>query len=345
VAHTNHPQCLDRSRELLLPALEAASASLAPEVRRIVEYHWGWVDAEGRATQAPAGKAVRPALVFLCAEAVGARAEAALAGAAAVEITHDFTLLHDDVMDGDRERRHRPAAWTVFGTGAAICAGDALMLLAQQLLLHDANERGAEAAAVLTEATQRVIAGQTLDLAYEGDLTIKPADYLRMAAGKTGALLGGAASLGGVLGGGSPEAVAALREFGESLGIAFQAADDWLGIWGQTEHTGKPVANDLRRRKASLPVVLALSSGLPESRALRDWWATPGSAQDSAVDDTADVSEAVAWIEATGAEDGVRLLAHDELERARSALDRVAAPKSTRDELLELADFVADRRW
>ena len=123
------PKSFERARLAVTPVLSAASGGLENELRRVVEYHWGWVDPNGLPTGDRPGKALRPTLALLSAEAVGAEAEIALAGAAAVELVHDFTLLHDDVMDDDRERRGRPAAWTCFGVGAAICAGDALMLL------------------------------------------------------------------------------------------------------------------------------------------------------------------------------------------------------------------------
>ncbi len=167
------PKSLARARELVTPVLAAASATLSPELRHIVEYHWGWVDAAGQPLRGAAGKMLRPTLAMLSAEAVGAPATRAGAAAAAVEIIHDFTLLHDDVMDGDRERRHRPTAWTVFGVGPAICGGDALVLLAQRLLLADEGDARADAALALNEAAAEVIAGQVLDLSFEGRLDLR----------------------------------------------------------------------------------------------------------------------------------------------------------------------------
>jgi hypothetical protein len=169
------------------PVLAAASATLSPELRHIVEYHWGWVDAAGQPLRGAAGKMLRPTLAMLSAEAVGAPATRAGAAAAAVEIIHDFTLLHDDVMDGDRERRHRPTAWTVFGVGPAICGGDALVLLAQRLLLADEGDARADAALALNEAAAEVIAGQVLDLSFEGRLDV--ARRTSRCRPKTGALL------------------------------------------------------------------------------------------------------------------------------------------------------------
>lgn len=332
------PKSLARARELVTPMLAAASATLSPELRRVVEYHWGWVDAEGRPLAGAAGKMLRPTLVALSAEAVGGPASRAGGAAAAVELIHDFTLLHDDVMDGDRERRHRPTAWTLFGVGGAICAGDALVLLAQRVLLEDPSETRVAALVALNDATAAVIAGQMLDVSFEGRLDVSVERYLEMAAGKTGALLAGAASLGAIIAGGPADVVRELHAFGLSLGLAFQAVDDWLGIWGRPERTGKPVASDLRQRKASLPIVFALCESGAAADELR------GLIGGAAADETA-LARGVALLEACGAERRTRDLAEREIAAARRALARAPIAEATREELAELADFVVEREF
>lgn len=329
------PKSLARARELVTPVLAAASATLSPELRRVVEYHWGWVDADGRPLAGAAGKMLRPTLVTLSAEAVGAPAARAGAAAAAVELIHDFTLLHDDVMDRDRERRHRPTAWTVFGEGGAICAGDALVLLAQRVLLEDPSEHRVAALIALNDATAAVIAGQMLDLSFEGRLDVSLDRYLAMSAGKTGALLAGAASLGAILVDGSSASARELHAFGASLGLAFQAVDDWLGIWGDPARTGKPVANDLRQRKASLPMVFGLEASA-ELRALV--------ASDAPTDD-AFVARGLALLAACDAERRTRAEAERQIEAARRALARAPIEAHTREELAELASFVVEREF
>ena len=331
------PASMVRARQLIVPALAAAADALSPALRHIVAYHWGWVDEEGKPAPGAAGKALRPTLAMLSAEAVGAPAERARACAAAVELVHDFTLLHDDVMDGDRERRHRPTAWTVFGVGHAICAGDALLLSAQRVLLEDPAAARSAALAALCDATQDVIAGQILDLSFEGRLDVALDAYLDMAARKTGALLGCSASIGAILAGGPDESVRALRAFGGALGLAFQAVDDWLGIWGRPERTGKPVANDLRQRKSSLPIVLALGADGAESRALRALLASPGPLDEDAL------AQAVALLDGCGAETRTREEAARQIEIAGSALARAPIEPAAREELLELARFVVER--
>ncbi len=333
------PQCFARARLAVNPVLAAASAGLEPALRRVVEYHWGWVDPDGVAIEDRPGKALRPTLALLSAEAVGGEIEVALAGAAAVELVHDFTLLHDDVMDDDRERRGRPAAWTVFGIGQAICAGDAMSLLAQQVLLGDESAHRCEALTVLLESTQTVIAGQALDLSFEGRIDVSVADYLSMSGKKTGALLGCSASIGAILSGASANHVAALREFGEALGLAFQAVDDWLGIWGDPERVGKPPASDLRQRKASLPIVMAMASEEAPGHALREWMNS-----DEPVDE-ASIRRGVHWLDSLGTETATIELARREFNRAIESLDKVPFEERAREDLERLARFVVEREF
>jgi geranylgeranyl diphosphate synthase type I len=251
---------LAETRALLDPALRAAVDRLPPAMRRIAGYHFGWWDADSRAVTGirPAGKALRPALALLSAEAVGGEPAAAVPAAVAVELVHNFSLLQDDVIDGDLTRRHRPTAWRVFGNGPAIVAADALLALAFEVLLRSRRPGAAE---LLHSAVLELAEGQHADLDFERRTDVDLDECLRMAAGKSGALLGCACALGAEFGGGGIVQVSAMRGFGEQLGVAFQLTDDLLGIWGDPAVTGKPVHADLRRRKKSLPVVAALSSG------------------------------------------------------------------------------------
>ena len=140
------PEGVALARDLVGPAMESAIARLTPDVRAVAAYHLGFADAAGNPIRSGSGKALRPALALLSARAAGAQAERGVTAAVAVELVHNFSLLHDDIMDNDTERRHRPTAWTVFGVGAAILAGDALLALAQDLLLEDDTLKGAWAA-------------------------------------------------------------------------------------------------------------------------------------------------------------------------------------------------------
>ena len=242
-------------------------------------------------------------------------------------------------MDDDFERRGRPAAWTVFGIGPAICAGDAMSLLAQQVLLGDQSVHRCEALSALLDATQTVIAGQALDLSFEGRVDISVADYLSMSGKKTGALLGCSASIGAILAGASGSHVASLREFGEALGLAFQAVDDWLGIWGDPDRVGKPRASDLRQRKASLPIVMAMASEEPAGRALRDWMKSSDPVDEAAIEC------GVAWLDSLGTEVETIELARREFNRAIESLEKMPLKQGAKDDLARLASFVIEREF
>lgn len=257
----------EEAHGLIEASHRAVVGGLPAGLERVAGYHAGWWDGEGRAC-ASVGKAVRPALVVASARAAcggggyGDSGRAVVAAAVAVAVVHDFTLLHDDVMDGDRTRRGRPAAWTVFGPSQAILAGDALLVLALEMV------NGTPWATVLTQALLEVCAGQSADLAFPDRDDVSIAECLAMAEGKTSALIGAACQLGALAAGADMTTADRFRRFGRELGLAFQLIDDLLGIWGDPRVTGKPTGSDLVSRKKSLPVVAALQSGTPAGRQL-----------------------------------------------------------------------------
>ncbi|GAA4615377.1 family 2 encapsulin nanocompartment cargo protein polyprenyl transferase [Saccharopolyspora hordei] len=266
-AGTAH-EALTRSRTMVEPALRAAVDRLPTRMQQVAGYHFGWWDERGNPVRADRGKALRPAMVLLAASAVGGDPAVAVPAAVAVELVHNFSLLHDDVMDGDVTRRHRPTAWTVFGSGPAILAGDALLSLAADVLAACHHPEAPDAVRTLNTTVLNLVNGQVADLAFEDRRSVDLAECERMARDKSGALLGCACALGAVFGGGRAEQVARLRSFGERIGLAFQHVDDLLGIWGDPAITGKPVFSDLRTRKKTLPVVAALTSGTPAGQRL-----------------------------------------------------------------------------
>jgi geranylgeranyl diphosphate synthase type I len=325
------PPPVDRARDLVVPALREAVQRLEPGIREVVEYHLGL-------DEATTGKALRPALALLSAEAVGAMPEVAVDGAVSVELVHNFSLLHDDVMDRDQERHHRPAAWTVFGESRAILAGDALSTLSIEVLVAKPGEERVRAAALVADATARMIAGQSLDLALEGRTDATVAECLEMISGKTAALLSCSSAVGAILGRADAPVVDGLAAFGEHLGIAFQAVDDLLGIWGRPEVTGKPVGNDLRQRKVSLPVAAGLEHGGEESARLRELLAAAELSDE-------DVQEATALLDRSGAHEVTAAEAEKQLAAALAELERAPLEPGPREELAELARFVAAREF
>ncbi|OLF12102.1 dimethylallyltranstransferase [Actinophytocola xinjiangensis] len=305
---------LEWSRGLVRPALRAALDRLPVSMRRVAEYHFGWSDEHGRTAETvdTGGKSVRPALVLLAARAVGGSERAAVPAACAAELVHNFTLLHDDVMDRDPTRRHRAASWSVFGASTAILAGDALLTLAFDVLADTGREDLAAELRLLTSVLYELVDGQSADLAFERRSDVALLECVHMAAGKTGSLLGGACGLGAISGGGDSDQVEALRGFGRHLGLAFQYVDDLLGIWGDPATTGKPVHSDLVNRKKSLPVVATLTAGTPAGAELaelyrRDAHLSPGELARAA--DLIEAAGARAWAQDQAREHHAQALA------------------------------------
>jgi geranylgeranyl diphosphate synthase type I len=333
------PDVLGRARELVEPSQREAIDRLSPEIRPLIEYHLGYVDADGRpCVGGSAGKGVRPALAVLSAEAAGAPASTGVPGAVAVELVHNFSLLHDDVIDCDHERRHRPTVWALFGIGRALIAGDALLALAQRVLLEAPGSTGAAAALALADATSAMIAGQALDMDFETRCSVDVESCLSMEAGKTGALLGCASSLGAILAGAPEETVTELREYGIQLGLAFQAVDDLLGIWGDPRATGKPTWSDLRQHKKTLPVAAALAAGDAAAEELAALLESPH------LDET-QIARAAHLVDRCGGRAIATDEAHGRLAAALAALDRVPIEGRARDELKEVAGFVVAREF
>ena len=318
------PSSLARVADLVAPALAAAVGRLDPALRPPVEHHL-----QG------GGKGIRAALVLLSAAAVGSPEEAGVVGAVAVELVHNYSLLHDDIIDGDRERRHRPTVWAEFGVGPAIVVGDSLAALSTQVLLEDPTPERVHAASLLASANQAMIAGQAADMAFESRPSVTVAECLAMEEGKTGALLSCASALGAVLGGGSPAAVEALGDFGNHLGISFQAVDDLLGIWGEPTVTGKPVGSDLLAHKKTLPVAAALSHSGPGAEELKALLERDLSKED--------VDRATILIEGSGARSEVAAIADSHLDLALAALGRVDLAAEPRNELIAIAHYVTAR--
>jgi geranylgeranyl diphosphate synthase, type I len=315
---------LARAARLVAPALDEAVKRLSPSLQAPVRHHL-----------AGGGKRVRAALSLVSASAAGAPEEVGLLGAVAIELIHNFSLIHDDIMDGDTERRHRSTVWAEFGVGSAIIAGDALSTLALQVLLDEPTRERVLAARCLVEATQLMIAGQADDMAFESRTSVSVAECLAMESGKTSALLACAASLGAILAGAPSDIIDALAEFGSHLGTSFQAIDDVLGIWGEPARTGKPVGNDLSQHKKTLPVSIALArvdENTDELRRLLEGDLSPE-----------DIERARALFDAGGAREETVALADAHLESALAALDRVRLVPEAKSELVAIAKFVTAR--
>jgi geranylgeranyl diphosphate synthase type I len=331
------PEGVAIARDLVGPALAASLDRLTPEVRAVAAYHLGMIDSDGRPSGS-GGKALRPALALLSARAAGAPPRRGVPAAVAVELVHNFSLLHDDIMDGDTERRHRPTAWKVYGVGPAILAGDALLSLAQDILLEESGPQGAWAARCLSAAVQRLIAGQGADLAFERRDDVTLGECLTMAGDKTAALMACSCSIGAVYLGAPPALAMGLAAFGAHAGLAFQLTDDLLGIWGAPEITGKPVRSDLRTRKKSLPVVAALTSDTDQGRQLGELLARPDPLTEE------DLVLAAKLVEEADGKRWAEAEADTQLAEAERCLAETDVPDDVRAEFSAIAQFITTRQ-
>ena len=254
----------------LLPSIEAElqrqvarlDQPSTAEFHRMLTYHMGWTG-EGAGPEA-AGKRIRPQLLCMIYLAAGPQnpLEAALPAAAAVELVHNFSLVHDDIEDNSPTRRGRPTLWSKWGIPLAINAGDALFVISGQAMMDLARHHSADvtvqAARLLDETCLTLTRGQFMDMSFEERTDIGLSDYHEMISGKTAALLETCCSIGALLGKADEDARRAYADYGRSLGMAFQVRDDILGIWGDEDSTGKSAASDLVEGKKSLPVLHGL---------------------------------------------------------------------------------------
>lgn len=230
----------------------------------MMRYHLGWADEYFHVKPAPSGKRLRPILCLLSCAELGGDPSQALPAAAAIELLHNFSLIHDDIQDGDEMRHHRPTVWKVWGVPLGINVGDAMFALSfaaiQRLTQRGINSKAT--LAILNRFTQTCLAlteGQFLDLSFEQRPVISVDEYMHMIQGKTAALIGASVAIGAQIAGSSTSQQTDMLQFGQAMGIAFQIQDDILGIWGDPAMTGKPVGSDILNRKKSLPLIHALN--------------------------------------------------------------------------------------
>ena len=299
----------------------------------MLHYHLGWMDAQFAPSSIAAGKHIRPMVCLLACEAAGGDPQTALPAAAAVELLHNFSLIHDDVEDRSDTRRGRSTLWKVWGVPQAINSGDALYTMAHMAFRRLADygvplDRHIQARNRFDRTCLRLTQGQFLDMSFESRSDVTAAEYLEMIDGKTAALVSGAAAIGAIIAGG--QAVDRYAEFGRELGLAFQIEDDRLGIWGDPEVTGKSSASDIVSRKKSLPLLY----GLARSEELRALYAAPD----------IDVPRVVNLLEQIGAKEDTEKAAHECTQKAMAALDAAKPQGEAGESLRELAHSLLGRR-
>ncbi len=362
---TRYVELLQNTLQREVARLRMHSSSLAiPELDSFygqLGYHLGWLDAHFVPVQQNTGKLLRPTLLLLAYEAAGAcettsqreekaHLDRALPAAVAIELLHNFTLIHDDIEDGDRERRSRPTAWAVFGIPQAINLGDGLASLSR-LALFSLLDKGVDAALVarlgycFDRATLMIIEGQHMDLCFETQEQVTVSHCLEMIMRKTAALLACAAEMGARLGCSDEPTVKALHQFGSHLGIAFQVRDDLLGIWATRAEAGKMPAGDVLRRKKTLPVLHAIQHASPQDHAwLRTFYSqqeAPGSEQ---------VNQVLSILERTRSREYCQHFLTEHCLLARDALRRVTTPavplaQEAMADLGALIEYVSEDLW
>jgi geranylgeranyl diphosphate synthase type I len=237
----------------------------------MIRYAMGWVDEHDQPYSHPTGKRLRPLLLLLACASTSTAWQTALPAAVAVELLHNFSLIHDDIQDNSFTRHNRPTVWKVWGIANAINAGDAMFSLAYTALASLSNSLPApvvlELWHIFNTTNIELTRGQHLDMRFERQSTVSIDEYISMIKGKSAALIATSAQMGALIGSQNSQLARYFAEFALNIGIAFQIHDDILGIWGDPKLTGKSVATDIISRKKSLPVLFALEKS-PELRAL-----------------------------------------------------------------------------
>jgi geranylgeranyl diphosphate synthase type I len=330
-----------------LPPLEAEMRSLLGKQQTpfapfygMMNYHMGWMNEDFQPGNFAAGKRIRPLLCLMACDAVGGEVEQAVPAAASIEILHNFSLVHDDIEDGDEMRRHRRTMWNVWGVPQAVNAGDGMFAIAYQAMLR-LPERGVSAATTVSALDRftctciMLTEGQYLDISFEHRLDVTVDEYVQMIGGKTGALLAASLAIGALVGGASEEIGEALHRFGFNIGLAFQIRDDVLGIWGDPSVTGKAAGNDLLRQKKSLPLLYALNHPAAGPQLQKLWSYTISSKQ---------LPGALDLLATAGARDFAEEKVHKYHEEGVKALFDALGPRAADSPLMSLADGLVERQ-
>jgi len=329
--------------EIMLPAIETELQSQVARLdvertllfHEMLAYHMGWIG-EGAGKEAT-GKRIRPLIVLLAAASSGAEWKNALPAAAAVEMIHNFSLVHDDVQDNSDKRRGRFTVWKKWGVPMAINVGDAMFVIANQAIINLIKTYPAttvvHASTILNDTCLDLTRGQFLDMSYEERTDLNLEDYWPMVGGKTSALLSACTHIGALLGNTNEEEQEAYRQFGYHLGLAFQVQDDILGIWGDEALTGKSTASDLVEGKNSLPVLYALGKqGLFAER----WNQGPIMANE--------VREVSEQLEKEGGRSYAEEMSGKETQKALGFLEKANPRGAAGESMLELANMLLKRK-
>lgn len=327
-------------------AVRREQDEIAPLLWEVIDYHFGW-DLPPEADelfQNISGKKIRPLLMALVARAICGEHRHVLPAGVALELLHNFTLIHDDVMDKSAERRHRPAVWTRWGSAQAVNTGDGLYALAnlanvRQLKMGTPPDKVVQVFELLSRACLHTAEGQILDIDFETRDVVTTTEYLTMITNKSATLIEAAAAIGALLSTDEQPLIAAYARFARHLGIAFQIRDDYLGVWGDETITGKPATSDIREKKKSYPVLVAFERADADDRAaLRRIYAQ------AALSET-DVQDVLAILETVGATAQTDLIACQYYDIAMNSLAATGIENETQALIRRYAGFLVRRAY
>lgn len=338
------PHFLVTYRAILDKEVRSILDASTPNIYPILHYHLGYTDARGAQRSEALGKALRPSLSLFTAEAVGGKWTIALPVAVALELIHNFSLVHDDIQDGDVERHGRPTVWALWGKPVGVMVGNILHALADATVLESRGDQSHQRnvvseAYILTLRCLEMIQGQVLDLRFEDQVSVGPKEYLAMISGKTGALFDAALELGALAGGAHRDLARRLGRCGRFLGLAFQLQDDYLGVWGDGRKTGKGIGLDIGRRKKAFPAVYSLQQA--RGRDLQRLLSIYGA---NAVITDDEVAEVMDIMERVGAPGATRRLAEEQCQTALALVNEDLIENPVLHHLGEIATFLVDRQ-
>ncbi len=314
------------------------------ELYDMMRYHLGWLDERLKPVKQYRGKRFRPVICLLTYNALSGVYDKALPAAAAIELVHNFSLIHDDIEDMDEERRHKPTVWKLWGVPKAINVGDGMHVLSNlaALRLKELNishSKIVDAIEILNRTIIALCEGQHLDMSYEGRVDITTDMYMEMISKKTAALIEAAAHTGALLATNNEELIASFRNFGRKIGLAFQIVDDLLGVWEPAERTGKPRASDIRNRKKTLPVIYAFQNakGRDKKRLLDLYKGGKMRA--------GEIAEVLRILEDCGARTYSNRMAEDLKKEALAELHETGIENEAMEKLEHIARFLVERTY
>jgi len=293
------------------------------------------------------GKMLRPALTVLVSVAVGGSRKDAIKSAAAIELIHTFSLIHDDIMDQDDIRRGMPSVHKVWGEPVAILAGDTLFSKAFELVINskadgtslgnESYERINQTLATVADACVKICEGQAFDMGFEGNFDVKEDQYLDMIFKKTAALIAAATEAGAIMGGADEKTISAMYDYGKLIGLAFQIQDDYLDVVSDEDALGKPVGSDIAEGKMTLMVVKSLAEANDEDRKrLIEILKITNTTSEN-------ISEAIAIFEKYGSTQYAYDVAIGNVENAKQLLE-ILPDSEAKQALSLIADFVVARQ-